>query len=240
MAETRTRGVRLTREERLTVRRLISDGRSFEEAAAAVRCSTKTMQRLLNTVGGMPPRKPTRSKRHLSLAEREEVSRGLGSGASYRAIARRLGRAPSTICREVNGNSGPCRYRACRADEAAYKRARRPKATKFRQCPRLRTQVESMLNAQWSPQQISARLTVDYPDDPEMRVSHETIYRSLFVQARGGRCAKSSPRVCVLGVPVVARMGAKIQGATSKIWSSSRIDRLRLKTGRCLVIGKAI
>ena len=161
MAETRTRGVRLTREERLTVRRLISDGRSFEEAAAAVRCSTKTMQRLLNTVGGMPPRKPTRSKRHLSLAEREEVSRGLGSGASYRAIARRLGRAPSTICREVNGNSGPCRYRACRADEAAYKRARRPKATKFRQCPRLRTQVESMLNAQWSPQQISARLTVD-------------------------------------------------------------------------------
>ena len=185
MAETRTRGVRLTREERLTVRRLISDGRSFEEAAAAGRCSTKTMQRLLNTVDGMPPRKPTRSKRHLSLAEREEVSRGLGSGASYRAIARRLGRAPSTICREVNGNSGPCRYRACRADEAAYKRARRPKATKFRQCPRLRTQVESMLNAQWSPQQISARLTVDYPDDPEMRVSHETIYRSLFVQARG-------------------------------------------------------
>ena len=75
MAETRIRGVRLTREERLAVRRLISDGRSFEEAAAAVRCSTKTVQRLLNTVGGMPPRKPTRSKRHLSLAEREEVSR---------------------------------------------------------------------------------------------------------------------------------------------------------------------
>ena len=185
MAGARIRGVRLTREERLAVRRLISGGCSFEEAAAAVRCSTKTVQRLLNTVGGMPPRKPTRSKRHLSLAEREEVSRGLGSGASYRAIARRLGRAPSTISREVHGNGGPRRYRACRADEAAYKRARRPKATKFRQCPRLRTQVESMLNTQWSPQQISARLPVDYPDDPEMRVSHETIYRSLFVQARG-------------------------------------------------------
>ena len=82
MAEARIRGVRLTREERLAVRRLISGGCSFEEAAAAVRCSTKTVQRLLNTVGGMPPRKPTRSKRHLSLAEREEVSRGLGSGAS--------------------------------------------------------------------------------------------------------------------------------------------------------------
>ena len=93
--------------------------------------------------------------------------------------------APSTISREVNGKSGRRRYRACRADEAAYKRARRPKATKFRQYPRLRAQVESMLNARWSPQQISARLTVDYPDDPEMRVSHETIYRSLFVQSRG-------------------------------------------------------
>ena len=114
MAEARIRGVRLTREERLAVRRLISGGCSFEEAAAAVRCSTKTVQRLLNTVGGMPPRKPTRSKRHLSLAEREEVSRGLGSGASYRAIARRLGRAPSTISREVHGNGGPRRYRACR------------------------------------------------------------------------------------------------------------------------------
>ena len=103
----------------------------------------------------------------------------------------------------------------------------------------LRTQVESMLNTQWSPQQISADLPVDYPDDPEMRVSHETIYRSLFVQARDGRCAKSSPRVCGQGVPVVARMGAKTQGATSKRWSSSRIDRLRSKTVRCLVIGKA-
>ena len=185
MGDTRVRGERLTREERLVVRRLVSGGCSFEDAARAVRCSTKTVQRLLNAVGGMPPRAPRRSTRQLSLAEREEVSRGLGRGASYRAIARRLGRAPSTVCREVNGNGGPYRYRACRADEAAYTRARRPKATKFRRCPRLRTQVESLLDARWSPQQISARLGVDYPNDPEMRVSHETIYRSLFVQARG-------------------------------------------------------
>ena len=185
MADTRIRGVRLTREERLAVRQLISAGCSFEDAAAAVRCSTKTVQRLLNTVGGMPPRAATRSTRQLSLAEREEVSRGLRDGASYRAIARRLGRAPSTVCREVNGNGGPWRYRACRADEAAYTRARRPKATKFRRCPRLRAQVESLLNIRWSPQQISARLCVDYPNDAEMRVSHETIYRSLFVQSRG-------------------------------------------------------
>ena len=185
MATRRIRGVRLTREERLAVRRLISGGCSFEEAAATVRCSTKTVQRLLNMVGGMPPRPATRSTRQLSLAEREEVSRGLEAGASYRAIARRLGRAPSTVCREVNGNGGPWRYRACRADQAAYTKARRPKATKFRRCPRLRAQVEALLNARWSPQQISARLREDYPHDLEMRVSHETIYRSLFVQSRG-------------------------------------------------------
>ena len=131
MASTRIRGVRLTREERLAVRRLISAGCSFEEAAATVRCSTKTVQRLLNTVGGMPPRHATRSTQQLSLAEREEVSRGLEAGASYRAIARRLGRAPSTVCREVNGNGGPWRYRACRADQAAYTKARRPRATKL-------------------------------------------------------------------------------------------------------------
>ena len=185
MATTRIRGVRLTGEERLAVRRLISAGCSFEEAAATARCSTKTVQRLLNTVGGMPPQHATRSTRQLSLAEREEVSRGLEAGASYRAIARRLGRAPSTVCREVNGNGGPWRYRACRADQAAYKRARRPKTAKLRRCPRLRAQVEALLNARWSPQQISARLRVDYPRDHEMRVSHETIYRSLFVQSRG-------------------------------------------------------
>ena len=185
MGDTRVRGERLTREERLAVRRLISGGCSFEDAARAVRCSTKTVQRLLNAVGGMPPQVPRRLTRQLSLAEREEVSRGLEGGASYRAIARRLGRAPSTVCREVNGNGGPYRYRACRADEAAYTRARRPKDTKCRQCPRLRTQVESLLHARWSPQQISARLGVDHPHDPEMRVSHETIYRSLFVQMRG-------------------------------------------------------
>ena len=152
MAEARIRGVRLTREERLAVRR-ISGGCSFEEAAAAVRCSTKTVQRLLNTVGGMPPRKPTRSKRHLSLAEREEVSRGLGSGASYRAIARRLGRAPSTISREVHGNGGPRRYRACRADGEPDDR--KPRSSPMSSAPHSGG--------------IDVELPVDYPD------AHETI-----------------------------------------------------------------
>jgi transposase, IS30 family len=185
VAMRRMRGVRLTREERLAVRRLVSEGGSFEQAAAAARCSTKTVQRVLNAVGGMPARPARRSQRQLALAEREEVSRGLPGGASYRAIARSLGRAASSVSREVNRNGGRCRYRAFRADEAAYRRGRRPKATKFRRCPRLRAQVESMLNTWWSPQQISARLNLEYSNDSEMRVSHETIYRSLFVQSRG-------------------------------------------------------
>lgn len=185
MAEKRIRGVRLTREERLEVRRLISIGSSFEEAAAAARCSKKTVQRLLDSVGGMPARRTRRSELRLSMAEREEISRSLGGGESYRAIARRLGRAPSTISREVNANGGRRRYRAVRADEAACRKAGRPKLAKLRRSRRLRTRVESMLNKLWSPQQISARLRFENPDDPELRVSHETIYQSLFVQTRG-------------------------------------------------------
>ena len=185
MAEKRIRGVRLTREERLEVRRLISSGSSFEEAAAAARCSKKTVQRLLGSVGGMPARRTRRSELRLSMAEREEISRSLGGEESYRAIARRLGRAPSTISREVNANGGRRRYRAVRADETACRKAGRPKLAKLRRSRRLRTRVESMLNKLWSPQQISARLRFENPDDPELRVSHETIYQSLFVQTRG-------------------------------------------------------
>jgi transposase, IS30 family len=185
MPEKRIRGVRLTREERLEVRRLIGSGSSFAEAAEAARCSTKTVQRLLDSVGGLPIRGTTRSELRLSLSEREEISLGLRDEESYRSIARRLRRAPSTISREVNGNGGRRRYRAVRADEVACRKASRPKLAKLRRSRRLRARVESMLNKLWSPQQISARLRVENPNDPELRVSHETIYQSLFVQSRG-------------------------------------------------------
>jgi IS30 family transposase len=132
-----------------------------------------------------PKQEPTRSSLRLSLTEREEISRGLAAGESLRVIAGRLGRAPSTISREVKANGGSGRYRACRADRAALRRARRPKAFKLAQCPRLREAVEVKLELCWSPQQISGWLARAFPDDPEMRVSHETIYLSLFVQSRG-------------------------------------------------------
>ena len=126
-----------------------------------------------------------RSPLRLSLAEREEISRGLVGGESLRAIARRLGRASSTISREVAANGGRRRYRACRADNAAVRRMRRPKPSKLVRCPRLRAVVENKLELRWSPTQISGWLVDTFPNDPEMRVSHETIYLSLFVQSRG-------------------------------------------------------
>jgi IS30 family transposase len=132
-----------------------------------------------------PPPEPKRSALRFSLVEREEVSRGLAGGESLRSIAARLGRAPSSVSREVARNGGRRRYRACRADRDALGRAHRPKPAKLATCPRLRQVVEAKLELRWSPQEISGWLVRTFPDDPELRVSHETIYLSLFVQSRG-------------------------------------------------------
>jgi len=134
---------------------------------------------------GRRPRPPGSSDLRLTLAEREEISRGLAAGLSLRAIAAGMGRAPSTLCREVNANGGRSGYRALRAERDARHRARRPKVAKLARCHRLRRVVEAGLENYWSPQEISAWLALEYPDDPEMQVSHETIYMSLFVQGRG-------------------------------------------------------
>jgi transposase, IS30 family len=133
----------------------------------------------------VPKPEPARSPLRLSLCEREEISRGLAGGESFRTIAARLGRAPSTISREVHTNGGRRRYRALPADRAALRRMRRPKPAKLATCARLRTVVEAQLRERWSPQQISGWLVSEFPHDPEMRVSHETIYLSLYVQSRG-------------------------------------------------------
>jgi IS30 family transposase len=176
---------RLSFAERLEIQQRVRAGERFEDAAEAMGCSAKSVQRLLNRTGGIAPRSVPRSGRRLSSAEREEISRGLLSGDSARAMARRLGRSPSTITREINANGGRDRYRAWQAQERSHEQARRPKTPKLVAHPRLRAEVERHLELRWSPQQIAARLIVDHPGDPEMRVSHETIYQSLFVQARG-------------------------------------------------------
>jgi IS30 family transposase len=139
----------------------------------------------IQATGGIRPTVPARAARHLTLEDREEISRGLASGHSYREIGRALRRSPSTISREVAANGGRAGYPATRAERAAAKRRKRPKACKLAATPKLRQLVESKLEQKWSPKQIDGWLKRTYPDDAELQVSHETIYRTLFLQPRG-------------------------------------------------------
>jgi len=140
---------------------------------------------LLSPTGGIRPTPRRRSHIALTLAEREEISRGIVNGLSLRCIARQLGRAPSTISREINRNGGLGHYRANQADKAAWDRAHRPKPCKLALQPTLKRIVATKLKMDWSPRQIDGWLKRHYPLDENMHVSHETIYRSLFIQARG-------------------------------------------------------
>jgi IS30 family transposase len=127
----------------------------------------------------------TPARGRLGLAEREEITVGLARGDTLSAIAGRLGRSVSTVSREVAANGGRGDYRAWRAHRRAWERARRPKPTKLGSCPALGTQVAAWLGEWWSPEEIARRLRREFPDDPMMRVSHETIYQTLYVQGRG-------------------------------------------------------
>ena len=135
--------------------------------------------------GGIAPAPRHRAAGALSREERETISRGLAAGESMRALARALGRAPSTVSREITRHGGSDAYRAVDADASTWRRARRPKPCKLATAARLRALVAAKLEAKWSPAQIAGWLVTTYPDDPTMQLSHETIYRSLFVQARG-------------------------------------------------------
>jgi len=142
-------------------------------------------QSVLSETGGIRPRPRSRSRLALTLAEREEISRGMVAGWSLRSIAASLGRAPSTVGREINRNGGRRHYRASKADQAAWDRARRPKTCKLVENRALARIVAKKLRGLWSPEQIAGWLKHAYPDDENYQVSHETIYRSLFIQARG-------------------------------------------------------
>jgi len=135
--------------------------------------------------GGIRPARRRRSRLALTLTEREEISRGIAAARSVRSMARLLGHAPSTVSREIKRNGGYDRYRAAVADEHAWARARRPKRCKLANNPRLRQLVASKLELNWSPEQIAGWLKRLYPEDERYRVSHETIYCSLYIQARG-------------------------------------------------------
>ena len=158
--------------------RLKSIGRVFGKSSSSIFAH-------ICPTGGIRPPPRRRSRLALTLAEREEISRGLAHGHSLRRIACSLERAPSTVSREIarNGGSGP--YRAAASDRQAWRRARRPKTCKLARYPHLRQVVAAQLRRNWSPQQIAGWLKSNHPEDEAFRVSHETIYRSLFVQARG-------------------------------------------------------
>jgi IS30 family transposase len=160
-------------------------GESLNSIAGLFDRNHSSIQGILAATGGIRPRERRRSRRVLTLSEREHISRGLVAGDSIRSIARSLGRAPSTVSREIQRNGGHRRYRACRADQAAWERAKRPKPCKLVLNRALARCVAKKLTALWSPEQIAGWLKCTYPNDESYQVSHETIYRSLFIQARG-------------------------------------------------------
>lgn len=156
-------------------------GRSVRSVAHDLGVPVQHVRRHFAATGGVRARPTGRSTRHLSRAEREEISRGIAAGHSLRAIATGLGRPHCTVSREVARNGGRGAYRALDADTKAYARAKRPKASKLTRLPALRAAVEQGLAEEWSPRQISHRLRLEHPDDHAMRISHEAIYLSLFV-----------------------------------------------------------
>jgi len=160
-------------------------GQSLTEIGRALGKHSSSIHFVIRPSGGFVPRPRTRRGTALTLVEREEISRGLAQGGSLRAIAAALRRAPSTISREVAHGGGPSGYRAASADQRAWDAARRPQSCLLARHARLRRVVARKLASDWSPEQISGWLVRTYPGDKAMRVSPETIYRSLFVQARG-------------------------------------------------------
>jgi IS30 family transposase len=160
-------------------------GESLQQIAQLFDRNHSSIQGILAETGGIRPAQRSRSRLALILAEREEISRAVVAGHSIRSIATSLGRAPSTISREIERNGGQGCYRANQAEQVAWDRARRPKTCKLAENRTLAHLVADKLQVQWSPEQIAGWLRRTYPGDENYQVSHETIYRSLFIQARG-------------------------------------------------------
>jgi transposase, IS30 family len=188
-------GHRLSAELEREVRRLVGGGLGHREIGRLVGIGHQTVPKVLRRVSSPVSWDPSPAR--LSLAEREEIRVGLERGEAFSVIARRLGRAVSSVSRDVAANGGRSGYQAWRAHRRAGERARRPKPSKLALCPRLRERVIADLEAWWSPEQIARRLRDEFGNDASMRISHETIYQSLYVQGRGelrrelARCLRS-------------------------------------------------
>ena len=176
---------RLSFEQQAQLWALWREGRTLRAIGKVLGVPSGTVHRMVAATGGMAPPARRRAARALTLAEREEISRGLAREASLREIAAGLDRPVCTVSREVARHGGRGHYRASDADTQAWANARRPKACRLAEQPELARLVAAKLDLRWSPQQIAGWLKLRFPDDQGLWVSHETIYRSLFVQARG-------------------------------------------------------
>ena len=174
----------LSSSERSSIWHAWKNGLRLHEIAKRLECQAASVLWVLRRAGGFEPRTRRRAPQALQVVEREEISRGLSAGLKIREIARRLGRAASTVSREIRRNGGKHAYRAADADELAWRRARRPQRCLLARQPRLKNWVAQHLLRSWSPRQIAIGLRRRFPHDGSMRLSHETIYRSLFIQAR--------------------------------------------------------
>ena len=182
---TASKRTRLSASQRVEVWRRWKAGESLHAIGRALGKAHPVIHLLLKRHGGIAPLVRRRSRTALTVQEREDISRGIACGSSIRAIAKGLDRAASTVSREVARHGGRSPYRASEADRQAWESALRPKACPLATHTKLREMVASKLMLDWSPKQISGWLKLQYPNDESMRVSHETIYRSLFIQARG-------------------------------------------------------
>ena len=176
---------RMSWKERHELWRRWRAGESLVDIAKALDRERTGLGDIVGAAGGIAPPAQRRSRLALTVGEREEISRGIAGHDTVRRIALRLQRAPSTISREIRRHGGRLAYRAEHADRRAWRRARRPKGCRLATRPRLRRLIADKLSRQWSPQQIAGWLRLTFPSDPDRQVSHETIYRSLFVQSRG-------------------------------------------------------
>lgn len=161
------------------------NGQSLSDIGRALGKHAGSIHGVVSSNGGFVPSIRRRSRLALTLAEREEISRGIASNISVRKIAVTIGRSPSTVSREIARHGDRDKYRAFDADAKAWVQAKRPKQCRLTTHPKLKWAVANKLGLDWSPEQISGWLKLEFPDDESMRVSHETIYRSLFIQARG-------------------------------------------------------
>ena len=215
-------------------------GEFISDAAVAAGTYRKQGTRWVIANGGVRPRRGQNLKgRCLTFAEREEIALGQASGATVRSIAARLGRSPATISRELWRNAEPGGgYRASSAHAAAWVRASRPKPAKLASNVVLRAKVEQDLEKKYSPEQIAGRLRVEFPDDPEMWVSHETIYQSLYVQSRGA--LRRELATCLRTGRALRHPSRKPGQRKNRIPEMVNISQRPAEAGRFLGIGKVI